>query len=150
MTISIDDDSELKSRVRAATGYEDSPNELPDSDLDHIIDTAKLRLSLEANSQKWFVNDGLGLALFGYTCMRAKSSIENIPLQSYTLGDETVSVDTDDPEDSQQIQQWAEDVATGLAAFESTQGTARTPTNTAQYVGESSIKDFDEDQQRYS
>lgn len=141
MVDSIADQAELRDKVYAATSYDNSPDELPQSQLDTIIDTVQMRLSIEADSEQWYSDKGLSLALLGYTCMRAKASMENIPLQSYTLGDETVSFDTDDPEDSVQLQQWAEDIATGLAHFESQSGNARVPRNTAGYIGETSVRE---------
>jgi len=141
MDFAITSDSELKERVYAATSYDDSPDELPDSQLSTILDTAKLRLYQEAGSDNWYSSDGLGLALFAYTAMRAKASVENIPLDSYDLGDEVVEFNTDDPDNSVQLNQWADDVAAGLAAFEEGSDDARVPTNTAGYIGKTYVND---------
>lgn len=140
-TYSIADDTELKTRVRAATGYEDTADELPESQLSSIIETAKLQLSMEVDGDNFYANDGLSLALFAYTCMRAKSALENVALSSYSIGDEQVSFDTDDPDNSVQLQLWADDVATGIATYESATDDARVPTNTASYIGESSVRE---------
>lgn len=137
----IDDESELLDRVRAATGYEDSPEELPATQLSSIFDTAKLHVSLKTGADDFFNDDGLALVLFAYTCMRAKAAVENIPLSSYTLGDEQLSFESSDPDGSQQLQQWAEDVAVGMAALDSGTKDARVPTNTSQYVGNTFVEE---------
>lgn len=134
----ITTDGELETAVRHETGYEVS--DMDDLRLSSAIDRAKQRLYLETGSQDWYSDSGLGLALFGYACMRAKSSIENIPLDSYSLGDEDVSFDVDDPEDSLQLQQWAEDVRTGLTSSDATSSTSRGAQNTADYVGSTHIE----------
>lgn len=83
--------------------------------------------------------------------MRAKAAVENVPLSGYSIGDERVSFDADDPSVSQQLQQWAEDVNDGLdySNVDSSQGP--TPTNTSGYIGESYIheQDYPHDEERY-
>lgn len=131
-------DSELRSRVRSETQYADNADELPQSDLDNLIEVAKGKVELETGSSNWYSDDGLGFALSAYTCMRCKSAVENIPLANYSLGDENVTFRTSDPDDSQQLQQWAEDVSTGLNASDiDTSGTKIKPRNTSGYIGDS-------------
>lgn len=133
----ITNDTELETAVRHETGYETS--DLSDSRLDSILDRAKQNVALRTGSSDWYTDSGLGFALFGYACIRAKSSVENIPLDSYNLLDEDVSFDTDDPDDSIQLQQWHSDVQTGLANSSVADGTSRLPSNSADYIGESYI-----------
>lgn len=137
-------DSELRTAVRAQTQYEDSSKELPQSELDTLVERAKHRLYLETNDSSWYSDSGLGLALLGYTCMRAKSAMENIPLDSYSLGDEDVSFDADDEMDSIQMQMWAEDVRAGLDASAVDATNARQPTDTADYIGDSHVHHLDD------
>lgn len=132
-------DSELRQRVRDETSYEDHADELPQSQLDGIIGAAKGRLELETGSDQWYSDDGLGFALAAYTCMRAKAAVENVSMSSYSIGDEQVSFESASPEDSQQLQQWAEDVTVGLDASSLDTAQGPVPTNTADYVGESYI-----------
>lgn len=142
----ITTDSELKTAVRADTQYDDSEDELSDTDLETLINRAKQRLYLQTDSTEWYSDSGLGLALFGYACMRVKSAMENIPLDSYSLGDEDVSFDTDDVDDSLQMQMWAEDVSTGLDASTVDATNARLPQNSADYIGEDYIHDDEHDE----
>lgn len=138
-SLQIEDNDELLSRVRAETSYDDDPDELPDEQLSSIIETAKLHVAVKTGAEDWYSSPALSLVLLAYSCMRAKSAVENIPLQSYTLGDETVSFDTDDPDASVQLQQWAEDINVGMAEYDAGSDDARVPTNTAGYIGETSM-----------
>lgn len=130
--------AELKTIVRGETSYEDTEDELPDSQLDVIVDRAKATVELKTGSNNWYSDDGLGHALAAYTAMRAKSAVENVGLDSYSLGDTDVSFSDTDPDSSQQLQQWADDVALGLNASDvDTSGSSLQMENTSGYVGES-------------
>lgn len=134
---------ELKERVRFATDYTDTSDDgLTESQLESIIRDAQLKVYLTTDSDAWFTDSGLGLVLFAYTCMRVKAAVENFAIVRYAIGDETVTTRDADPEDSQQIQMWAEDVRDGLNA--SSVDTTNRPTlsNTASYVGESHYHDY--------
>lgn len=141
-------DSELETAVRAETSYEDNADELPSSQLTNIIERAKARVELETGSNSWYSDDGLGFALVAYTCMRAKSAVENIPLRSYSLGDTDVTFSQADPDDSIQLQQWAEDVKVGLDASSVDSSQGATMTNTSSYIGESYIETDSDDSSR--
>lgn len=132
-------DSELKTIVRDETSYENTEDELPDTQLDTIVERSKGKVELTTGSSAWYSDDGLGYALAAYTSMRAKAAVENVALSGYSIGDEQVSFDADDPEDSQQLQQWANDVQDGLEASDADQSVGPTPTNTSGYIGESHI-----------
>lgn len=132
-------DSELKTIVRDETSYDNTEDELPDTQLDTIVERAKGKVELTTGSNAWYSDDGLGYALAAYTSMRAKAAVENVPLSGYSLGDERVSFSSDDPEASQQLNQWAGDVKDGLEASDADEAQGPTPTNTAGYIGESHI-----------
>lgn len=131
-------DSELKTIVRDETSYEDTSDELPDSQLDTIVEQskAKLQLSTGVSDGVWYSDDGIGFALASYTKMRAKSAVENIGLSNYSLGAEDVGFHHADPEDSLQLQQWAEDVNDGLDASDLDSSGNLQPENSAGFVGE--------------
>lgn len=147
MTKSFDitSDSELKSAVRAETSYEDTSDELPDSQLTDLIDRAKHRVFLETNSDAWYSDSGLGFVLVAYTCMRAKAAVENAAIQQYSLGDESVTLRNADPDTSQQINQWAMDVQIGLDASDLDSEQSPQMTNTSSYIGETAIFTPDRD-----
>ena len=134
----INNKSELKRRVRSATQYDDVDS-LPEEELESIIQTTMLRVKLETGSDKWFDDEGLGLVLFAYTCMRAKAAVENIPLASYTLGAEQVSVKETDEETSLQLNQWADDVRVGLKASDVVERTRPKMSSTGDFIGSTSI-----------
>lgn len=141
-------DSELKTIVRDETSYDNTADELPDSQLDTLVERAKAKVELTTGSSAWYTDNGLGFALAAYACMRAKSAVENVPLSGYSLGDERVSFDADDPETSQQLQMWAEDVRDGLDASAVDDPQGPTPTNTSGYIGESHMRsppDYNDD-----
>jgi hypothetical protein len=142
----ITSDTELKAAVRAETSYEDTADELPDSQLTDLIDRAKHKTALETGSEKWYSDSGLGFALVAYTCMRAKSAVENAPIVQYNLGDESVQLRNADPDTSQQVQMWASDVQTGLDASAVDQNTGPQMTNTSSYIGEDYVYDDDYDE----
>lgn len=130
---------ELKARVWQATSYEDSPDELPETQLESLIKDAQLKVYLKTGSDQWFTDPGLGLVLFAYTCMRAKAAIENFAIVRYAIGDETVTTRNADPDDSQQIQMWAEDVRDGLNASSVDMTQRPTLENTSGYIGDSHV-----------
>ena len=129
-------DADVKTAVRAETQYEDNADELPDSELDTLVERAKHRVSLETGSTAWFTDSGMGMVLIAYTCMRTKAAVENASIVSYSLGDESVQLRNADPDTSQQIQQWADDVAVGLNASSADASSRLKPRNTSGYVGE--------------
>lgn len=131
------DDSELRDVVRAETSYENTDDELPQSQLDNLIERSKAKLELETGVNSWYSNDGIGFALVAYTCMRAKAAVENISMSSYSIGAEDVEFHHADPEDNMQMQQWADDVNTGLDATDVDDSGNLQMADGAGYMGES-------------
>jgi hypothetical protein len=129
-------DSELKTAVRAETSYEDTPDELPSDTFDDLVERAKARLEVQTGTDQWYSDNGLGLALVAYTCMRAKASLENISMAGYSIGAEDVDFHHADPDDNLQMQQWAEDVRVGLDASSLDSSTNLQMADGANYVGE--------------
>lgn len=136
-----ENDDDVKTIVRAETGYEDTVDELVETDLDTLVERAKGRVELRTGADTWYSDDGLGFALGAYACMRAKAAMENVSLSSYRFGQEEVSFTTSDADTNQQLQQWAEDVRVGLDASAVDDTSSPQPTNTSGYVGETYIRD---------
>lgn len=140
-------DNDLKAIVRGMTDYADNADELPDTStgtgtsMTKVIERAKAKVELETGSTAWYSDDGLGYALAAYAAMKAKAAVENFAIVNYTLGDEQVTTRNADPESNQQIQEWADDVVTGLNA--SSVDTKQSPgvQNTSGYIGEHSTHD---------
>ena len=140
MAVNITSDTELKQKVRADTQYDDNTDELPESTLDVLIETAKLRVKLKTGSDEWFTDAGLGLVLLAYTCMRAKVAVENVNIEEYQLGNQRVRTRNADPETSQQMQQWAEDIRVGLNASDTYKPQRPGLQNSSSYIGDDYIR----------
>jgi len=130
-------DSQLKEAVRDATSYDDTPDELPDSQLSGVLEDAKRDLYVLTGSSEWYDDIAYGQALKAWTQVLAKSAVENIHIESYSIADETISLSNADPDASQQIQLWMKQVNQSLDKSEAEfpnyeQLTLR---NTASYVG---------------
>lgn len=137
----ITSDEELKDAVRADTQYDDNPDELPDSTLDAIISTAKLRVEMKTGSTDWYDDPGLGLVLHAYTCIRAKASVENVPIDEYQLGNQRVRTKNTRAETNQQLNQWAEDIREGLNASKTYSPQRPTMQSTGDFVGNDYMHD---------
>jgi hypothetical protein len=133
----ITDDSELTSAVRDATSYDDTADELPSSQLSGLVDDAKREMYGRTGSKDWYSDVNYGQALKAWTCIVVKSAVENINIESYSIADESISLSNADPDDSQQIQLWMQQVSRALrdseVQFEHTQDLGFS--NTSAYIG---------------
>lgn len=121
VNVGVADDSELKEVVRSITNYDST--QLPSDDLDNQITVAKLRIKNKTQidltaSDPFYSDDGITQALLFTTCIFAKSTVENIAADRWTVGE--VNIETFDVGDrnAQQFLKWAELVAEGLQASE--------------------------------
>lgn len=110
----IENDPELKSAVRDSTSYDSTDDELPPGQLDGLLDDAKRKMYGKTGSDAWYDDVNYGQALKNWTCIVAKAAVENINIESYSIADETISLSNADPEDSQQIQLWMQEVSRAL------------------------------------
>jgi hypothetical protein len=107
-------DSELLTAVRDKTSYSDTTDEWPSAQADGNLDDAKRILYMRTGSQDWYADVAYGQALVALTAMKAKEAVENINIDSYGIGDETLSFSNADPDDSIQIQSWSSEINEGL------------------------------------
>lgn len=141
----ITDDEGLLEAVRDKTSYSDSTDgwpgsysggEITDQAGGNIAD-AKRILYMRTGSDKWYTDVAYGQALVAMSAMKAKEAVENINISSYGIGDESLSFTNADPESSQQIRSWANEVNEGLnesdVAFEKGQDVGFS--NTSSYIG---------------
>lgn len=136
----ITDDSDLENAVRDKTSYEDSTDGLPGShdsgQMSGVMDDAKRILYTKTGSTDWYEDVAFGQALVAMTAMKAKEAVENINIESYGIGDETLSFHNANPEDSAQITSWSSEVNEGLKEadvdFDSSDVHFK---NTASYIG---------------
>lgn len=129
-------DSELRDRVRSLTNYEDSPDELPQSRLKELTDSAKLELELRTGSTAWYSDKGLGHALVGLTAIKSKNSVENFSVSVWDVLGQTIDVSGVSDPDASQFEQWAGMVQTGLANSSATdEGDIPTGIVSNSYIG---------------
>lgn len=105
---------QLKEAVRDATSYSDTQDELPDSQLNGILDDAKRDMFIETGSDHWYSDIAYGQALKAWTQVIAKAAVENINIDSYSIADEEISLSNATPEQSQQLQLWTKQSAKAL------------------------------------
>lgn len=137
----IESDSELVDAVRDKTSYSDSNDELPgdanSGQMSGILSDAKRMLYIRTGSDQWYNDLAYGQALVALTALKAKEAVENINISSYGIGDESLSFSNADPDESQQITSWSDEVNEALdksdANFEHEQDNQMQ--NTASYIG---------------
>lgn len=133
----ITNDIELEEAVRDKASYADTGDEWPNSQASGNIQDAKRVLYMKTGSDRWYDDLAYGQALVAMTAMKAKEAVENINIQSYGIGDETLSFTDADPDSSQQIRSWSSEVEEALdeseLTFEKKQRLGMT--NTSSYVG---------------
>lgn len=146
-SFAVTDDQELLEAVRDKTSYSDTTDEWPgsyDSQNSEItgqaggnVDDAKRILYMRTGSEQWYTDLAYGQALVAMAAMKAKEAVENINIQSYGIGDETLSFTNADPDDSQQIRSWSSEVNEALqrsdVEFEHEQDLGFK--NTSSYIG---------------
>jgi len=143
----VTDDEELLEAVRDKTSYSDTTDEWPGSwdtqngevtgQAGGNIDDAKRILYMRTGSDKWYTDVAYGQALVALAAMKAKEAVENINIERYGIGDETLSFSNADPDDSQQIRSWSGEIDEALdqseVAFDDKQDLGLK--NTASYIG---------------
>lgn len=123
-------DDELKSRVRATTLYEDTPDELPADHLSSLLNNAKMRLQNRTGVSNWYGDDGLTQALLYATALSTKVAIENYSVTRWDVGAGEIDVSGASDTESAQFQMWANYVSEGLSASDS-EDVASTGTTTS-------------------
>lgn len=133
----LENDSELKSAVRDATSYDNTEDELPAAQLDGNLDDAKREMYGRTGSEAWYDDVNYGQALQKWTCIVAKAAVENINIESYSIADESITLSNADPDDSQQIRLWMQQVSRAIrdsdVNFENSQDLSFS--NTSAYIG---------------
>lgn len=141
----VTSDEELLKAVRDKTSYVDATDEWPGSwdgsavtkQAGGNIADAKRILYTRTGSDKWYTDVAYGQALVAMSAMKAKEAVENINIQSYGIGDETLSFTNADPDSSQQIRSWSSEINESLdqstVEFDNKQDLGLT--NTSSYIG---------------
>lgn len=139
-SFAVTSDSEVETAVRDKTSYDSTPDELlgdaTSGQFSGILDDAKRRLYSRTGSEEWYSDVSYGQALVALTALKAKEAVENVNIDSYGIGDETLSFHNADPEDSQQIQAWSAEVNSSIAesSIEMDEDNVKF-SNTASYIG---------------
>jgi len=109
----VTDDTDAQEAVRAITTYQDQPDEVPQSELQSLLQRAKADLQVKTGSYKWYRDFAYGNALVYHTAILTKAAVENIEIAQYEIGDEVIETRNAET-DSQQLSLWAERVKEGL------------------------------------
>jgi len=136
-TFQLTDDTELKAAVRDATSYDDTQDQLPESQLDGNVADAKRDMYIETGSSEWYNDLAYGQALKAWTQVVAKAAVENINIESFSIADEQISLSNATRDQSQQIQLWLSQASTALDKSDEDFPTYEnlSLSNTANYVG---------------
>jgi len=133
----LENDSELKQAVRDATSYENTQDELPEGQLDGLLNKSKRRLYGKTGADGWYDDINYGRALEAWACIEVKAAVENIHIESYSIADESLSLRNASREQSQQLQLWLSDAREAIddstVAFENEQDVPFQ--NTSAYIG---------------
>lgn len=132
----IDGDGALAQRVRAETGYDDSPDELPQTDLDMLIETAKLQLDAQFRTDipTFYDDRGLTLALLATVAIKAKAYVENVSVDVWDFDGGRIET-RDTTGESFQVAQYEQMLTAGMAAVQTAQRRGPTFQNTHDYIG---------------
>lgn len=114
----VTNDNELLFAVRDKTSYADNGDEWPNEQARGNLEDAKRILYMKTGSTDWYNDLSYGQALVAMTAMKAKEAVENVNIESYGIGDESLTFHNADPDDSQQIQSWGGEVNQGLSKAE--------------------------------
>jgi len=128
------DDADAKQLARGLMLYDDTPDELPSTELDTHLRIAKMRLKTKTGNNNFYTLDGLGQALVATTAILSKTTVENYSVDSWDIGVGEIDVSGAGDEDVVQFSQWADMAAEGLTSEGIGQTTA-TNINSASYIG---------------
>jgi hypothetical protein len=136
-SFAITDDAALETAVRDKTSYADSGDEWPTTQATGNIEDAKRHLYMKTGSERWYEDVAYGQALVAVTAMKAKEAVENINIDQYGIGDESISFSNADPDSSQQIQSWSAEADRALSESEIAfrKKTDLPLQNTSNYIG---------------
>lgn len=134
----VTSDAEVVTAARDKTSYgtEDLPGDENSGQAKGLLDDAKRVLYVKTESSDWYGDLPYGQALVAMTALKFKEAVENINIQSYGIGDEDVRFTNADPDDSQQIIAWSEEINEALAKSDvNFAGDKVRFKNTASYIG---------------
>jgi len=129
-------ESELKTMVRGLTLYDDTADELPNSDLQTQIAVAQMMLKNRTGSEDFYTDSGLGQALVGTTAILAKAAVENYSVDRWSVGADDIDVSNAGDADQMQFEAWNMLINDGIAESDSaSKTTTPIPKNSANYIG---------------
>lgn len=114
----ITNDTELKEAVRDSASYDDNQDEIPETQLNGLVDDAKREMYGRTKSDEWYTEVNYGQALKAWTCIVVKAAVENINIDNFSIADEQISLINSDPDSSQQIQLWMNQASRALSNSE--------------------------------
>ncbi|MDB9247455.1 hypothetical protein PN419_00340 [Halorubrum ezzemoulense] len=124
------DDADVREYVRQVTDYNESTLNKPT--LRAKLDIAKSVLYMKTNSDAFYDDAPLGVALVFTTALLAKNAVENYSVTRWNIGNQYIDAGTESSSGDSQIQQWNTFVRMGIRRSDET---PTGPRNTADYIG---------------
>lgn len=140
-SFAVTSDSDLETAVRDKASYGSNSDELPGSadsgQFQGVMQDAKRHLYMKTNSDEWYSEVAYGQALVALTALKAKEAVENINISSYGIGDENLRFTDANPESSQQIVAWSDELNEALeqSDLDFDGGGKPSFSNTSSYLG---------------
>ncbi len=131
-------DSELRSRVRSLTDYNDNKDELTKSDLKDIVDQSKMDIEVETGISNFYSDISVTQILIYTTCINSKIQVENHSVRRFVLGDE-IDVESRNAteDDLVQYQRWNRKIEKAMNSSDTVdEKSGLTLSNTSSYIGE--------------
>jgi len=128
------DQNDVVDYVRGLTDYDDTPDQLPSTALETLIDLARLRIYNSVGSKQFYADAGLGQALVATTAILAKERVENYSIASWSVGDQSVTVEGSGT--AEQFNDWNDIVLEGLQASDATPSASGGLRNTTSFMTE--------------
>lgn len=111
---SVTSDSEVTSRVRTITGYDDQPDELPQADLSSLLDAAKSKVYSDSETTAWYSDHNMGEVLVYTLAIISKLRVENYSVKKWSLGNESITTLNANPDEEGQLNFWLDIINNNL------------------------------------
>lgn len=113
-SFSVTTDTETIARVRTITGYDDTVDEISQATLSNLLDAAKAKVYSDADSTAWYSDHHMGQVLVYTLCIQSKLRVENVSTKSWSLGNESITALTADPDVEGQLNEWNNEINENL------------------------------------
>lgn len=113
-SFSVTSDSDVITRVRIITGYDDQPDEIPQTTMSGLLDAAMAKLYSDIQTTAWYSDHNIGQALVYTLCIMSKLRVENYSVKKWSLGNESLTTLNANPDEEGQLQEWNDEINDNL------------------------------------